>query len=282
MPQWPEFLARPRVRSFQAVRPPGQSRAPLGRARRGLRGATRARRRPGAEGGGERVRLSAGLGGSFPWPAPASSSPPPLAPQPGPGPGSGRGGGGGGAGGAGESPPSSEGPCGGSSGCSWARRSANCCLGITLQMNAIFLETSCVVMDVVSQVHGSVMGYQTALTKVTRRNAQKPNRNVAPPSFPVQVEFTVSLAASDAMVLRTVQMAVMKKTVQQIPCCALLTGFTVGMACALIRALCVTIKTTAGTTVMKKVVETLKVFPFYGFEIFGYGYSKMLTATRIM
>lgn len=46
---------------------------------------------------------------------------------------------------------------------------------------------------------------------------------------------------------------------QQILCYVLLTGFTVGMACALIKALCVTIKITARTTVMKKAVETLMV-----------------------
>lgn len=41
---------------------------------------------------------------------------------------------------------------------------------------------------------------------------QKPNLNVAPLSSHVQVEFTVLSAAFDAMVLRTVLMAVMKKT----------------------------------------------------------------------
>ncbi|XP_058017657.1 low-density lipoprotein receptor class A domain-containing protein 3 isoform X5 [Ahaetulla prasina] len=86
---------------------------------------------------------------------------------------------------------------------------------------------------------------------------QKQNLNVGPPSSHVPVEFIVSLAVSDAMVLRIVLMAVMKKIVQQILCCVLLTDFTVGTACALIKALCVTTKITARTTAMKKAVETL-------------------------
>lgn len=45
------------------------------------------------------------------------------------------------------------------------------CLGIISQMNVIFLETSCAVMDAVSQEPGSVMGCRTALMKVMKRNA---------------------------------------------------------------------------------------------------------------
>lgn len=48
---------------------------------------------------------------------------------------------------------------------------ANCCLGITSQMNATFLETSCAVMGAVSRGPGSVMGCQTALMTVMSENA---------------------------------------------------------------------------------------------------------------
>ncbi|XP_048710691.2 low-density lipoprotein receptor class A domain-containing protein 3 isoform X7 [Caretta caretta] len=140
----------------------------------------------------------------------------------------------------------------------WPGKRASCCLGITSQMNATFLETSCVVTDAVSQGPGSVMGCQTASMKVTRRNAQKPNPNVAPRSSPVLVGSIVSLAASGAMALRTVQMAAMKKIVQQIPCCALLPDSTVRTAFASIKALYATVKITARTTVMKKAVKALK------------------------
>ncbi|XP_072721383.1 low-density lipoprotein receptor class A domain-containing protein 3 isoform X6 [Ciconia boyciana] len=135
---------------------------------------------------------------------------------------------------------------------------ASCCLGITSQMNATFLETSCAVMGAVSQGPGSVMGCQTALMTVMRRNAQKPNPNAVPRSSPVLAGFTASLAASAATASRTVPMAAMRKTAQQIPCFALLPDSTVKMVFALIKALCATVKITVKTTVMKKAVKALK------------------------
>lgn len=125
-------------------------------------------------------------------------------------------------------------------------------------MNVTFPETSCAVMGDASQDRGSVMGFQTALMIAMRRNAQKQNLNVAPHFSPVQMEFTASLVASVAMVLRIVPTAVMKKTAQQIPYFARLPDSTVGMACALIKVLCVTTKTTVKTTVMRRTVKAIK------------------------
>ncbi|KAL9851019.1 low-density lipoprotein receptor class A domain-containing protein 3 isoform 6-T6 [Geothlypis trichas] len=96
--------------------------------------------------------------------------------------------------------------------CCHEELTANCCLGITSRMNATFLETSCAAMGAVSQGPGSVMGCQTALMTVMRRNAQKPNPNVVPRSSPVPAGSTASLAASAATASRTVPTAAMRRT----------------------------------------------------------------------
>ncbi|KAL9851018.1 low-density lipoprotein receptor class A domain-containing protein 3 isoform 5-T5 [Geothlypis trichas] len=142
--------------------------------------------------------------------------------------------------------------------CCHEELTANCCLGITSRMNATFLETSCAAMGAVSQGPGSVMGCQTALMTVMRRNAQKPNPNVVPRSSPVPAGSTASLAASAATASRTVPTAAMRRTAQ-IPCFALLPDSTVKMVFALIKALCATVKITAKTTAMKKAVKALKL-----------------------